>query len=1536
MTDVNSAEQPGERPVLAAAVPVALPSSRLMVLMFTDLVGSVKLKAELGLSVYAKLLARHDALFRSIVAATPGAEVRQDTGDGFYAAFATPSDAVFAGLRFQLGLRAGAWDPKPLGVRVGIHLGQMEQVSPADAEGYTKLVGLGADLAARVMSLALPGQVLMTRGVFDDARLYVRSVPTGAPGDPVAAPGPVVAGAAAATRPDAPPQWLAHGRYRLAGQDEPVDVYEAGVAGVSPLVPPPDSEKAKRFLAPDEELTLGWRPAAGRDIPGRPGWHVDRKLGEGGFGEVWLGRHGKTKTERVFKFCFDADRLRSLKRELTLFRLMKEALGDRPDIAKLHDVRLDKPPFFLESDYSPLGDLRDWAERQGGIAAVPIEVRLDVVARIADAVAAAHSVGVLHKDIKPQNVLMYEAEAAGPRPRLADFGIGILTDRGRLAQLHITAAGYSQTLLTQNESSRTGTRVYAPPELLAGKAFTTQGDVYALGVLLYQMVVGDLARPLAAGWERDVADDLLREDVAACVEGDPARRLSAAAELRDRLNTTPERRVAREAKNRAAQFAVKRRRTLRLLSVAAGLSAILFVMAIIFLSRERTLRERAELTRRIAEDARESAERAKAATQLEVAQGMVFQADALVAAKRWQEAKDRYRAAHNAYAALGHDTLLADLGLTAAWRTAPEPVNVIDHAATADLSAAQPIVGITLVPGTTKGTKANFREKDNVGYFDMLNGVMHKQVTISGSRLRSISANENNTLLVVTSNDRSVNVIKSETGEMIRRLICRTGASAAAFSADDRWVVSGEGDGTVRTWDLSTGMAVAAIKAHKREVTGVAVSRDGRFVASSSLDGTLSRSILVGDSSDNKSIGLSSPVWSLALSQDGRTAFAGLGDATIVEIDFVDWKINRVLRGHGNLVRWLAISSDGRFLASASSDKTAKIWDLRTGVDVRTLAGHPVSADRVAISPDARLVVTGTELGALHVWSGPVGCGEPTFGFGRDAARCLAISTDGLTLLAGQQNGEVVLWDTATGCRLQTFNTQFLSPVNSVSISADQSRVSAGCSDAKIRIWDVNSGEIVQILQSRSTNTSSVRFSPTGRTLIASSTDGNVECWDWQRGNLIQRALISARGINAVLVSPDGRTLVTAGGNIVQHPDNVVKLWGLTDAGIGKDAMQVCSGHTNGVFAVAATSDFDLLASAGMDQTIRVWERSSGSLRAILKGHTSTVTSIAISANKRFIASGSIDRTFRLWRLDDGSLIREFGADRVNSVLFAPAGDVVYAATNSGIERIELNGVSDYLASESAASRAIALTRKEAGGPSEWETLALWYARKGLYDWAIQMHNRAGPQRKGGVDDLGIARWYWQAGLFDEAEVRFGHLLSDEPAPDKRVYLGRCLDGIRASKRSFGVIRVVASRPSDARSQPITVPSADGHSSVPDRPSLAAARAPLQPGGIVSEFWFDIRGIDKPGTRHWVRLADGVWEERYGDGEATRFTAGGTYERDGVSRELLNRATDGNRKEPFQVLIPLPVEGSFLEFRYGTGSWRKLGPVRFVEKPAAK
>lgn len=496
--------------------------SRLLVLMFTDLVGSTGMKDELTTAGYLPLLRRHDELLREAVTSA-GGQVQQDTGDGCFAVFATPSDAVRAALVIQWNLNAEPWpDGRRLCARVGIHLGEVAETEVRQ-DGGQKLVGMAVDLAARVMSLAQGQQILLTRGAFNDARQFV-----------AAHPGGIVA-----------IRWIAHGPYVFKGSDEPFDIFEVGVEGHSPLVPPPNSDKAHRALRAGEEQTLGWRPAIGLTLPGAPLWIVEKKLGEGGFGEVWLARHVKAGSVRVFKFCFDAERLRALKREVVLFRLLKEALGDRRDISRVIDWRFDEPPYFIEMEYVPGGNLADWVDQQGGIGKVSFPARLNIIAQVAEAISAAHSVGILHKDIKPSNVMMGQDADGTVYPRLTDFGIGILTDRDRLKHFNITAAGFTASNITMDDSSRTGTRMYSPPESMSGKPHTVQGDVYALGVLLYQVVIGDLERPLGVGWERQVEDELLREDIAACVDVEPTRRLGSAGELAQRLGRLESRRRER-------------------------------------------------------------------------------------------------------------------------------------------------------------------------------------------------------------------------------------------------------------------------------------------------------------------------------------------------------------------------------------------------------------------------------------------------------------------------------------------------------------------------------------------------------------------------------------------------------------------------------------------------------------------------------------------------------------------------------------------------------------------------------------------------------------------------------------------------------------------------------------------------------------------------------------------------------------------------------------------------------------------------------
>ena len=293
-------------------------------------------------------------------------------------------------------------------------------------------------------------------------------------------------------------------------------------------------------------------PRAGDALPARPHWHLVRELGRGGFGTVWLVEHEKTRERRVFKFAGDGAALQALKREITLYRLLRDSLGERAAIVRILDWNVDEPPYFIEAEYVAGGNLIDWCEAQGGIAAIAQAQRIELIARIADALAAAHAIGVLHKDLKPANVLI-AGDAADPDVRLGDFGSGRALEPERLAALGITRLGMTEN---RGDDSTSGTPFYLAPELIAGSVATVGADIYALGVMLYQIVVGDFRRPLAPGWEREIDDELLREDISAAADLDPSRRLADASELARRLRTLPERARARADERAAAAHAL--------------------------------------------------------------------------------------------------------------------------------------------------------------------------------------------------------------------------------------------------------------------------------------------------------------------------------------------------------------------------------------------------------------------------------------------------------------------------------------------------------------------------------------------------------------------------------------------------------------------------------------------------------------------------------------------------------------------------------------------------------------------------------------------------------------------------------------------------------------------------------------------------------------------------------------------------------------------------------------------------------------------
>ena len=494
-------------------------------LLLLELLGGGTLWEALPAESAGEVLARHDRVVRDLLPRFDGREIEK--AGRFLLLFERPIDALRYGLAYHEAVAAVAAElGRPLAGRIGIHLGEvfLRENPPEHVRLGAKPLevdGPARSEVARLLSLAVGGQTLLGEAAFDLAQRAAVGVEDFADG--------VV--------------WRSHGSYRFAGTENVVEVFEVGAPGVAPLAAPdpPVSAEPRRATGVAPEGPAAWSPAAGEPIPHRPHWMLVRPLDEATYGDVWLGKHRKTGDLEAFRFCFDASELPRMQHQLAVVRHLRRELGERRIAPVTVDGQLEEAPYFLESEFGESSTLAAWARERGGLAEVPLATRLELAAELADLMAAVHSAGVVLDNLQPLTVLVRERSGAAMDVLIADLSRSRILDRELPADVR-ELLGSAETV---PESAP-----YRAPELEDGASVTPQSDNYALGVLLYQLVAGDLTRVPGPFWHRDVRDELLREQIARLIDPDPRIRAADAAAVARNLRDLEARRAAPEAPDR--------------------------------------------------------------------------------------------------------------------------------------------------------------------------------------------------------------------------------------------------------------------------------------------------------------------------------------------------------------------------------------------------------------------------------------------------------------------------------------------------------------------------------------------------------------------------------------------------------------------------------------------------------------------------------------------------------------------------------------------------------------------------------------------------------------------------------------------------------------------------------------------------------------------------------------------------------------------------------------------------------------------------
>jgi serine/threonine protein kinase len=244
----------------------------------------------------------------------------------------------------------------------------------------------------------------------------------------------------------------------------------------------------------------------GTELPGTP-YRLGELLGTGGFGAVYRATAASLQhLTFALKFCLDRSMVAMLQREReNLERLIEAVKGRWTDrIVRLYGYDLDHPTPFLVYEYVPGGDLTAFLtnlKQQTGRGFAPDEV-FGLVKQVAEALAFAHERGLVHRDLKPANVLV-----SGDTIKLADFGLGGVVARHAAQHSRIGSSVFDQ--LTSDEQVSlfrgAGTPLYMSPEQRRGEPPDPRHDLYSLGVMWFQLLVGDVTRELPPGWARELA-----------------------------------------------------------------------------------------------------------------------------------------------------------------------------------------------------------------------------------------------------------------------------------------------------------------------------------------------------------------------------------------------------------------------------------------------------------------------------------------------------------------------------------------------------------------------------------------------------------------------------------------------------------------------------------------------------------------------------------------------------------------------------------------------------------------------------------------------------------------------------------------------------------------------------------------------------------------------------------------------------------------------------------------------------------------------